>query len=262
MKNRFHYFLLVSILCVSTHNVYAQHDIFIGAKGGICIPNLKAGTDNPLSRGYATSLGADFGMLGEYSINKWLAIQAEINYSQEGGKNDGFQPLINPRPDLAPQPYLYANYKSVVQIDYLTIPIMAKFSFKLPGKINFYVNAGCFVAFALGGHTATNGSSKVYMDPEGQQEQWLFPAGTIFTINDTTDIKDSIKTFNAGAILSVGFSYPLGPGKIFVEGGANYGFISVQKNPDNGTNYAGAITAHIGYACLLHRKRKPLLFSN
>src|ERR1700739_2506327 len=120
MKNLFHFFLSVLILCISVHKVYAQHDIFIGAKGGICIPNLKAGTDNPLSRGFSTSLGADFGVLGEYDINKWLAIQTEINYSQEGGKNDGFQPLINPRPDLAPQPYLYANYKSVVQIDYLT----------------------------------------------------------------------------------------------------------------------------------------------
>jgi hypothetical protein len=236
-------------------SVYAQHAIYIGAKAGISIPNLRAGSDNPLVNGFSTSLGADFGVLAEFKINRWLSIQPEIDYSQEGGKRDGLQPLINPFPDIVNQPYLYANYKSAVRLNYLMIPVMAKFSFKLSGKFNFYTNVGVFGGLLLGGKTMLGDSSHIYLDPAGTQEQTYYP-NAVFAFNDNENIKDSLKNFNAGVILFIGFSYNIGNGKIFIEGGGNYGIIGVQKNPDNGTNYAGAITAHLGYEFILRRRKK------
>jgi len=255
MRNIFRSLFFIVFLSFSIITLYAQHTIYIGAKAGISIPDLKAATDNPLSNGYETSLGADFGVLAEFSINKKFSIQTEIDYTQEGGKRDGFQALINPDQVDAPQPYLYATYNSSAKLNYLMIPVMAKFKFPLSKKTEFYINAGGFGSMILSAKTATSGNSKIYMDPQGTQEQWLYPAGTLFPFDDKENIKDSVKRFNAGVILSLGVSYQLGPGKLFVEVGGNYGFITVQKNPDNGSNFAGAVTAHIGYAYQLKRKR-------
>jgi len=232
--------------------VYGQHNFYMGVKGGISVPNLRAGTDNPLTSGYSTSLGADFGVLTEFTINKWLSIQSEIDYSQEGGKHDGLQPFINQFTNIAPQPYLYADYNSAIRLNYLTIPVMAKFSFVLSKKIKFYTSVGGFAGFLLGGNTKISGNSLVYLDAAGTQQQEVYP-GVVFAFNDSENIKDSLKSFNAGAIAFIGFSYTTRMGKFFIEAGGNYGFIAVQKNPANGTNYAGAITAHIGYEFLLEK---------
>jgi hypothetical protein len=235
--------------------LFAQRNTYIGITAGISVPNLTAGSNNPLSSGYETSLGADCGIFAEFTLNHWLSIQPGINYSQEGGQRNGLQPLINPYPDISPQPYLYANYHNAVQLNYLLFPIMAKFKFNITKKLQFFFNVGGFGGMLLGAKTMSSGESHVYMDPAGTIEQPLYP-GAIFPFGDTTDIKDSAKSFNAGVIAFVGFSYTVGRGKLFIEAGGNYGLIGVQKNPANGTNYAGAVTAHIGYAYALRRRKK------
>ncbi len=255
MKKSVHRFLLLFIYCSNTVVAYGQRDYYIGATAGISVPNLKAGSDNPLSNGFETSLGADFGILAEFPINKWLSIQPGINYTQEGGRHTGMQPFINPYTEVDPRPYLYADYKSSIRLNYLMFPVTAKFNFKLAEDWNFYTNVGGFASFALGGKLILAGDSKIYLDAEGKQEQQVYP-GLVYKFDDKQDIKDSIRRFNAGAIIFVGFSYKTGRGKYFIETGANYGFIPVQLNPDNGTNYAGAVTVHLGYEYLIRRKRK------
>jgi len=255
MKTPFHYFLLILITCFSIISVDGQHAIYIGGKGGISIPNLSAGSNNPLATGYKSSLGADFGILAEFPINRWFSIQSEIDYSQEGGKHNGLQPFINPYPDVAPQPYLYADFKSEVRLNYLMVSAMAKFNFNISKKLKAYINVGEFGGLLLGAKTLVSGSSHVYLDAAGQQEQQVYP-DAVFIFDDNENIKDSLKSFNTGVIALVGFSYEVGRGKIFIEGGGNYGFISVQKNPDNGTNYAGAAIMHIGYEYMLRKRRK------
>jgi hypothetical protein len=252
LKTSFRYFLLVSITCFVIASTYGQY--YIGVKGGICVPDLRAGSDNPLSNGYETSLGADFGVMAELPINKWLSLQAEIEYSQEGGKRDGLQPFFNPYTNISPQTFLYANYNSGVRLNYLMLPVMAKFNLKLARKLKLYINAGGFCGLLLGGKTLVSGNSLVYLDPAGTQPQQVYP-GIIFPFNEDENIKDSLKSFNAGVIAFIGFSYRVGRGKVFIEAGGNYGLIAVQKNPTNGTNYSGAVTAHVGYEYLLWRKR-------
>ena len=95
-----------------------------------------------------------------------------------------------------------------------------------------------------------SGSSHVYTDPAGTREQTYYP-GAVFPFDDNENIKDSLKTFNAGVILFVGFSYNVGKGKIFIEGGGNYGFLNIQKVAADGKNETGAATAAIGYSIWL-----------
>jgi hypothetical protein len=245
-------FTLICAAFILTSTAFGQNNIFIGAKGGISIPNLTAGSNNqnPLSNGFSSRLGADFGIFAEFPINKWFSIQPEIDYSAQGGKHNGLQAV--PDPYSSTPPYFYANFKNDARLNYLLIPVTAKFNFSLSPKFKLYINAGFFAGFLLSAKTVSTGSSYLYEDPAGQQP--VSPGTESF--DTTQNIKSSVNSFNVGVIGAVGISYETGPGKIFIEGGGNYGFINIQKYAADGTNYAGAATIHIGYEYALICKKK------
>jgi hypothetical protein len=243
--------LFVCVGCFTTFATFGQN-IFVGVKGGISIPNLSAGSNNqnPLSNGFSSRLGADFGALAEFPLNKWLSIQPEIDYSGQGGKHDGLQAI--PDPYASTPPYLYANYKNVARLNYLQMPVMAKLNFRLSQKWKLYVNAGVFAGLVLSAKTVSSGSSYIYADQAGQQP--VSPSPESF--DTTQNIKSSVNSFNVGIIGAVGLSYEIGNGKVFLEGGGEYGFINIQKYSADGTNYTGAATIHLGYAYALHCNKK------
>lgn len=244
-------FISLVILFVSFRTV-AQNTFYLGVKGGISIPNLTAGSNNqnPLSNGFSSRLGADFGLLFEFPINKWFSIQPEIDYSGQGGKHYGLQAV--PDPYSTTPPYFYANFKNVARLNYLQVPIMAKFNFAIAKNWKFYVDAGPFAGFLLSAKEISTGESYLYSDPEGQQP--VSPQQESF--DTTQNIKSSINSFNFGLMGLIGFSYNVCGGKVFIEAGGSYGFINIQKYSADGTNYAGAATMHLGYAYTLHCKKK------
>jgi len=251
MKRLLYQFALVLVSCFIISSAYAQHATYIGVQGGISIPNLTAGSDNqnPLANGYSSRLGADFGVLATFQVKKTFSIQAGIDYSEQGGKHNGLQAFTDPNP-MGPA-FLYANFNNSAHLNYLLIPVMARFDFKLSQKLNLYVEAGGFAGFLLSAKSVTSGNSPVYADSLGQEQ--VEPSESF---DSTSSIKNSINTFNAGIIGAVGLTYNLGAGKIFIEGGGNYGFINIQKYAADGTNYSGAAVAHIGYEYALHCKKK------
>lgn len=231
-------------------------NVAIGVRGGISIPNLSAGgsEQNPLNSGYSSRQGPDFGLFADFRISGLFSIEPMLQYSSQGGKKDGFQALTTP-PDLAaafqaqnqPVPaYVYANYNSMAKLNYLMIPILAKFGWNL-GKTSpwrFYADAGPFAGFLLNAHQVTSGSSMIYADAGGTQPITQQPV----SFNGNTDIKNQLHTFNLGIEGNVGFAYKVGAGNIFIEGGGNYGFLNIQKGTSNGKNNTGAATADVGYA--------------
>lgn len=251
MKQRSLPALLALIISINTFSASGQINIYVGFKGGICIPNLSAGSgnENPLSNGYSSRTGGDFGILATGQFNKWLALQSEIIYSQQGGKHDGLQAIPNPFGSIPP--YFYANFKNTAKLNYLQVPVMARFDFRLQKKFNLYANAGAFAGFLLAAKSVSSGSSFIYADETGQQP--VTPSAQSF--DSTVDIKSSVHKFNAGVIGAIGLSYQFGFGKIFIEGGGNYGFINIQKFKEDGSNYSGAATIHVGYLHALHNKK-------
>ena len=235
--------LLALIICVNTFCVCGQINIYAGFKGGICIPNLSAGSDNqnPLLNGYRSRTGGDFGVLATGQFNKWLALQFEIMYSQQGGKHNGLQAIANPIEPVPP--YRYANFKNTAKLNYLQFPLMARFDFNLQKNLNIYANAGGFAAFLLSAKRVSSGNSYIYADEKGQQP--VSPSAQSFDAKE--DIKKSIHNFNAGVIGAIGLSYEMHFGKIFIECGGNYGFINIQRYLAEGTNYSGSATIHLGY---------------
>jgi hypothetical protein len=140
--------------------------------------------------------------------------------------------------------YLYANFKSEAKLNYLLVPVLAKFGWDIHNSpLRIYVDAGPFAGFLLSAHQALNGTSIIYMDPKGQQPLSSEPQ----SFDSTKNIKDQLNTFNFGISGNIGVAYHFKNSSIFIEGGGNYGFLNIQKGSENGRNQTGAGTVDIGY---------------
>jgi hypothetical protein len=245
-------YMLFTGLLFGGINAHAQN-VTLGVRGGLSIPNLTAGSgnQNPLNTGYSSRLGPDAGVFAEFKFSDLFSLQPMVEYSSQGGKKDGLQAFPTPSqvaamypPGAAPT-YLYANYNSEAKLNYLMIPVLAKFGWNFknsPWRI--YADAGPFVGFLLSAHQVTSGESPFYTDPAGQQ---ALPGGSQ-SFNNTQDIKDQLHTTNFGFEANVGLNYKLGLSNVFIEGGGNYGFLNIQKGTANGKNNTGAALAAVGYS--------------
>jgi hypothetical protein len=251
MKKPIFYLLLPVLLlfCLSA----AAQDFALGVRGGLSIPNLTAGgsQQNPLNTGYSSRLGPDAGLFAEFKLSNLFSLQPMIEYSSQGGKKDGFQAFTTPSqvaqmypPGEAPT-YLYANYKSEAKLNYLMVPILAKFGWDFKkSPLRIYVDAGPFVSFLLSAHQVTSGQSQFYADASGQQ---ALPGGAQ-SFDNNENLKDQLHSTNFGAEGNVGLIYKLGTSSVFIEGGFNYGFLNIQEGTANGKNNTGAATVAIGYS--------------
>ncbi|HLX92128.1 MAG TPA: outer membrane beta-barrel protein [Puia sp.] len=244
--------LALPIVCLLSGTISAQAPNFIGVKGGLSIPNLTSGSNNqnPLSNGFSSRTGPDFGIFGEHFFNNWFSLQFEVDYSAQGGKHNGLQAITDPFGSNPP--YFYANFKNQARLNYLLLPILAKGTLPLAEKWEFFMDAGVFAGFLLSAKIVSSGMSPIYADPKGQEEV----DSNAVNFDNTQNIKSSIHSFNLGFAGSVGFAYMCGHGKIFIEAGGNYGFINIQKYAADGTNYTGAATIHIGYQMAIICKKK------
>ncbi len=237
--------------------ITSAQNFSLGARGGISIPNLSAGgsQQNPLNTGYKSRFGADAAIFSEHHFSSLFSIEAMLEYSSQGGKKDGMQAFTTP-PEMAamfpagqaPQ-YLYANYNSEAKLNYLLVPVLAKFSWRIARNtpLEIYADAGPFAGFLVSAHQVTSGSSVIYLDQQGQQP--ISPGPQSFDANN--NIKDQLNTFNFGVSGNVGLIYGAGRSRILIEGGGNYGFLNIQKGTANGKNNTGAATVDIGYTYLI-----------
>ncbi len=244
--------LLLFVFILFLFNTTKAQNFTLGVRGGISIPNLTAGgsEENPLNKGYKSRLGPDAGIFGEYQVSGVFSVEMMAEYSSQGGKKSGMQafPIPSDYAAMFPQgqapQYLYADYKSEAKLNYLLVPVLAKFGWNVHNSpLRIYVDAGPFAGFLLSAHQVTNGSSIIYADPQGQQPLSQEPQS--FDANN--NIKDQLNTFNFGVSGNLGVAYKFNSSKIFLEGGANYGFLNIQKGTDNGKNNTGAGTVTIGY---------------
>jgi hypothetical protein len=236
-------------------NAGAQN-VAIGVRGGISIPNLSAGSGDqtPLSTGYSSRSGLDAGIFAEFKFSDLFSLQPMLEYSAQGGKKDGLQAFTTPAqvaqefpPGQSPQ-YLYATYNSTAKLNYLMLPVLAKFGWNFKNSpLRLYGDAGPFLGYLVYAKQVTTGSSQFYTDPGGTQP---LPGGA-HSFDNTQDIKDQINKFNFGIEGNVGLAYKFKTSYIFIEGGGNYGFLNIQKVAADGKNETGAATAAIGYSIWL-----------
>jgi len=271
-------FLLTGVLALlSVTFVYGQSDVTkksnvtIGVRGGLSMPGFTAGSDNPLSKGYSTITRYGFGVFAEFKVNDLFSIQPMLEYSQEGGKKNGYQALRpvsekdgemlaqmnTPDPGVAPK-FLSADVNNQSKLDYLQLPVLAKFGWDLgqQKRWRIYVDAGPYAALLLKARqiisVPSGSTTTLFMTPTDQIPMLLFDDnGNMVPVqvsNTTTDTKSSLHSFNWGLEGNVGVQYQISTkSRVFIEGGGNYGFMNIQKDAIDGSNNIGAATVMIGY---------------
>jgi hypothetical protein len=265
MKTKRNWIFITLIFC-GILSASAQSDKFsLGAKVGLAIPSLTTGAKStPLSEGYSSRLGVYGGLITEMKTGEHFGFRAELNYSSQGGLREGVQalpldpslvPLWEALPafGITPDNYMYADIKSEAILNYLEIPVMAKYRIGVGSKIDFYVQAGPYLGILLNAKNITSGSSSIYIDPEGTMpiDDILAlaqqPPVGVQSFDHTENITSDVHRFNFGGQGAIGFGLQTRSGEIFIEGGGNYGFLQIQKDEANGTNNTGAGTVTIGY---------------
>jgi hypothetical protein len=246
--------VLVLLFLFATQNIFAQ-SWQLGVKGGLSLPNLTSSGGSEVSMGYKTISGPDFALTSEYKLSKKFSLEADIEWSTQGGQKTGLQ-AIPASPDLASYfppgldpSYLYANFNTGVKLQYLMLPVLFKYYFDLgrSKKWKLYADCGIFGALLMNANAYASGTSKVYFD-----KQETFPATTLPVKFDSTgNIKDQIHQGNFGVEANLGILYQITSFSIFAEGGGNYGFIDLQKDSQNGVNHTGALIFRIGIMLFL-----------
>lgn len=250
--NRWLYAVIAMGVFVAGHAVDAQ-DIWIGVEGGPSIPRLQGG-DNEISRGYSSRLAPNFGLIGEYYLSDQASIVIGLNYSGQGGQRNGMQPITQAPeglPALPPGQYLYGDFKNESILNYLEIPLMAKYEWLCSEQWRFFVEGGPFIGFLLEAKEKTRGSSMVYADKYGLMPLTPMPV----SFDADTDVKEDLNELNWGLTAGIGMAYIMNKRhQIFVEARGEYGFATVQKNTErDGSSNTGCAVFFLGYKYKLTR---------
>ncbi len=218
--------------------------------GGLSIPNIRGG-NTIQSQDYTSRLGPFFGISGEWMLTNRFSLCGEVNYVSQGGKRNGMQPIT---PDqvgglpLPPDLTLYANFHNETIIDYVEIPLMAKFNWGRTWRV--VAGAGPSIGFRVRAKTVTSGMSSLYIDSSGTP-LIIPPANEPLppvSFDATTDVKSEIHPINVGFTGGVGLEAPFGPGDIVLSARFSVGLTNIQKNPEvNGKNNTGAAIVFVGY---------------
>src|SRR6185503_259445 len=253
MKNLIVYLLPAHLLLIGL-TANAQK-FSLGFQGGLRTSEFSSADPSAikLDTKLDSRVGQQAAIFAEFGITKDFSLKPVIEYSSQGGKKLGIQGFATPDFVVAEYPagqapqVVYANYNSEVKLNYLMIPLLAKFHWKSPElPLDFYVDGGPFVGFLLSASQVNNGQSQIYANASMQQ---VVPGGPQ-SFNNSQNIKNQINPFNIGVESSLGISYYFKSSRLFIEGGANFGLMDVEKSDINGKNESSSTVFAIGYAFL------------
>jgi hypothetical protein len=246
------------ILCLSTCSVVfgqeTDHEIHIGVKAGVSIPNLVGGSTQEITRDYKSRVASTYGGFVDLGINKHASIQLEIDYAMQGGRRNGVQPITAPIPGLPPLPpgtYFFADFKNTAKLNYVEFPVMLKYSWRKREKPGIYVNGGPYFGYLVKATQVTRGSSTIYLD-KNKTPLLLPPLGQPLPpmpFDADTNVTSSLHRYNIGITGGGGLTFPAGKGSVFLDARVAYGLTTLQKNTlTDGSSRTGNLVISLGYA--------------
>ena len=134
-------FLIIFVVLILFCSTLDAQRITVGVKGGLCFSGLSGGTsNNPTFDSNSFKLGGELGIYGEYHISEKLSYSLGIEYSLQGGLNK-FKAFPVPASLVQPGlgPYLYSDFKSDINLNYLSVPVLARQLAKLPADQYFSI---------------------------------------------------------------------------------------------------------------------------
>ena len=206
--------LLLATVVVFTLSAQSQ-EIRMGAKAGVNFANMSMKPDEGMKMDSRTSF--HIGGLVEIPISEKFSVQPEILYSSQGSQSKESEEFMGTK----------VSYELKYKLDYISIPIMAKY----------------YVIDGLG--LEAGPQFGILVSAKGEYEV----SGLGMSESGSEDLKDDLKTLDIG--LGFGASYRLDMGVFF---GARYVLgltdISDDKDVDFGDDYTiknNVIQISVGY---------------
>ena len=280
--------ILTIVLILSFIGSINAQDVRFGIRGGLNLANISTANSTPLYDDYSMRLASGGGIFTEVQMNSAFSLRFGVEYSGQGAKRDGVQALSTQRmmtgiannigmsiaeSDImmlmgvaGTSPFYYANIENTIKYDYVTVPILAQYTFNLgTSPFGLYVNAGPFVSFAVSGKEVGKGTSLLYANASQQTTVWdILPVQMQNAITagmpslattlqspyefDETNITGELKSVNFGLTGNIGLRYQSGRNSFFVEGGGGYGFIPVQQDDVYGKSRLSFLSVMVGYS--------------
>lgn len=189
-----------------TAQTNAQSPLSFGLKGGFNIANLAGGEFEADAR-----FGFSAGAMVDISLPAVpFGIETGIYYTQKGGESSE------------------EGFSSYVDLDYIEVPVLAKFRLGPPGPITPHLVVGPYVGFNINAEAGESG----------------------FDGSVAVDISDEINSTEIGGAIGVGIDFNLGVTKLNARAQYGYGFTDIFKDAvdgDGGKNAALSVTAGIWF---------------
>lgn len=249
MRPRYDRVMLASTLLWVIPAVSAEN-WWTGARGGLAIPRLR-GAGNEISRGYESILAPNVALQLERDVHPNWSLAVELVYSVQGGERDEIQPITAKQPGLPPLPpgrYVYADFVSRSELEYLELPLLWRWHSKFADRWLLMVMAGPYAGVLLHAVQKTEGTSPIYLDRGGTP---LIIGGQPMppiTFDRETDVTDDLHRFNWGLTGGLGIVRDLADRhRLMFEVRGQYGFREVQKDTAHGESNTGAALFLLGY---------------
>lgn len=240
---RITFLLIVSALIFANENINAQR-LTIAATGGLSIPGL-TGTksNNPFFDSNTIKTGGNIGLYGEYHATETFSYSLGLEYTAMGGLNRfktiSSSNLINNTYSFGT---LYSNFESNMNLNYLSIPILARQSWTIGKTVSVYAGIGPVISILINASRAIS-SDSLYTNKEKTQT-------SIFTLQSILGPgSQTLNPVNFGVKGIVGLSYKINKKEaILVQVGAIYGLSPIQHNSINGSTSPFSEMISVGYA--------------
>ena len=166
--------VLLTVAAVMAFGLMNAQEVKYGAKAGLNMSNFGGDAENTDMK-----IGFQIGGFAEIKISDKFAVQPELLFSTQGAKSEYSE---------SEPGYSYSE-ESTVKLNYLNIPIMAKYY----ATEKFYVEAGPQIGFLM--------SAKEDFD---YSETFM---GTTDSGSTSEDIKDGLNSTDFGLGLGLGYNF-------------------------------------------------------
>ena len=178
----------------------------VGVKGGVNLASQKVTNDDEADSGLTTFRGLVAGVFATLPIASRLELQPEALFVMKGSR------------------FKEGGFTASVQLDYLEVPVLARFSWRGASRNGFYAAGGPYVAFSLRSRTRTtfSGSTEeidISEDVERldfgvaagggvERGRWVFDGRYTYGLKDVDkDKSDSVKVTNRGVSITAGYRF-------------------------------------------------------
>lgn len=236
------------LLLLIGFNANAQYEL--GIKGGA---NFCRYSDQELKGDFKSRTGSDIGAYITFPVTEIFSWQVGLEYASMGARFTHFEQLTNSDgevPSLSQDQILYGTVTYKTVMNYLLLPVQAKFNIYISRHLSAYIDAGPYIGHMLSAYQKISTEDTYYLDNKSQQRI----SGQ--QVHQKVDVTDA---FTSKIVLGfegeAGIKYTLHRYSFFAEGGCNFLFVHIGENGDNQA-HPEAITARIGVSYNFHKAVK------